>query len=147
GGPTAPEKAAAKLEVHPDFNISLVAAEPLINKPININWDPQGRLWVAETIEYPNGRRFPNVELWKDSGSLVRSGEVTNRPARDRISILTDNDGDGRGDKKDVFYEGLELVTSFVFHKDGVIASAAPYIWLIRDTDGDGKAETVSKLY
>ncbi|HMC27126.1 MAG TPA: PVC-type heme-binding CxxCH protein, partial [Verrucomicrobiae bacterium] len=148
GGPTAPEKAAVKLEVHPDFNISLVASEPLINKPINIDWDAQGRMWVAETPEYPNGRKQPNVELWKDSGSLVRTPDaVANRPARDRISILIDTDGDGRADKKEVFYEGLELVTSFVFHKDGVIASAAPDIWLIRDTDGDGKAETVSKLY
>src|SRR5258706_8860748 len=147
GGPTAPEKASVKLEVHPDFNVSLVAAEPLITKPININWDARGRLWVAETPEYPNGRKYPNVELWKESGSLVRTGSITNRPARDRISILIDTDGDGTADRKEVFYEGLELVTSFVFFKDGVIASAAPDIWLIRDTDGDGKADTVSKLY
>src|SRR5688572_22194957 len=53
GGPTAPEKAAAKLELHPDFRISLVAAEPLITKPIATDWDPANRLWVAETPEYP----------------------------------------------------------------------------------------------
>ncbi|HSH95315.1 MAG TPA: PVC-type heme-binding CxxCH protein, partial [Roseimicrobium sp.] len=46
-----------------------------------------------------------------------------------------------------VFFEGLELVTSFVFYKDGVIAAAAPDIWWIRDTDGDGKADKVQKLY
>ena len=98
-----------KLEVHPDFNISLVASEPLINKPINIDWDAQGRMWVAETPEYPNGRKQPNVELWKDSGSLVRTPDaVANRPAHDRISILIDTDGDGRADKKEVFFEGLE---------------------------------------
>src|SRR4051812_6048848 len=147
GGPTAPENASTKLEIHPDFKISLVAAEPLITKPININWDAQGRLWVAETPEYPNGRKQPNVERWKDSGSLIRNGDVSHRAARDRISILTDTDGDGKFDKKQVFYEGLELVTSFVFYKDGVIASAAPDIWLIRDNDGDGRAGTVMKLY
>src|SRR5256714_873825 len=56
GGPTAPEKAAAKLNVHPEFNLSLVASEPLIEKVVSLDWDPKGRLWVAETPEYPNGR-------------------------------------------------------------------------------------------
>ena len=150
GGPTAPEKAAAKLEVHPDFNISLVAAEPLINKVMNIEWAPDGRLWVAETPEYPNGRREPKAEMksapWKDSGFRVRP-PGTERPATDRISILTDTDGDGRMDKKDVFYEGLELVTSLVLYKDGVIVSQAPDILHLRDTNGDGKADKVEKLY
>lgn len=150
GGPTAPEKAAAKLELHPDFNIQLVAAEPLINKPMNIDWDPAGRLWVAETPEYPNGRREPKAEMkdapWKDSGFRVRP-PATNRPAIDRISILSDTDGDGRMDKKEIFYEGLELVTSFVFYKDGVIVSQAPDILWLRDVNGDGKADKVEKLY
>jgi type 1 glutamine amidotransferase len=150
GGPTAPEKAAAKLELHPDFTIQLIASEPLINKPINIDWDPSGRLWVAETPEYPNGRREPKSEMkntpWKDSGFRVRP-PTKERPAIDRISILTDSDGDGRMDKKQVFYEGLELVTSFVFHRDGVIVSQAPDILWLRDVDGDGKAEKVETLY
>src|SRR5678815_789495 len=66
---------------------------------------------------------------------------------RDSISILTDTDGDGRMDKKQIFYEGLELVTSFVFHKDGVIVSQAPDILWLRDTNHDGKADVVEKLY
>ncbi len=150
GGPTAPEKAAAKLELHPDFTIQLVAAEPLINKPMNIDWDAAGRLWVAETPEYPNGRREPKAQMkdtpWMDSGFRVRP-PTQDRPAIDRISILTDTDGDGRMDKKQIFYEGLELVTSFVFHKDGVIVSQAPDILWLRDINGDGKAEKVEKLY
>ena len=50
-------------------------------------------------------------------------------------------------DKKEIFYEGLELVTSFVFYKDGVIVSQAPDILWLRDVNGDGKAEKVEKLY
>ncbi|MEW6304196.1 MAG: PVC-type heme-binding CxxCH protein [Verrucomicrobiota bacterium] len=150
GGPTAPEKAAAKLELHPDFTMSLVAAEPLINKAMSLDWDPQGRLWVAETPEYPGGRRerSPNAqaEPWKDSGYRVRP-PTAQRPAIDRISILTDTNGDGRMDQKQIFYEGLELVTSFVFHKDGVIVTQAPDILWLRDTNGDGKADKVEKLY
>ena len=42
GGPTAPENAAKKLDLHPDFDIRLVASEPLVNKVINIDWDPAG---------------------------------------------------------------------------------------------------------
>ena len=151
GGPTAPEKAAELLELHPDFEMSLVAAEPLVNKPMNLDWDPSGRLWVAETPEYPNGRRGLRRDMageaWIDQGGLVDEPGQQDRPARDRISILTDTDGDGRMDMKEIFFEGLELVTSFVFHKDGVIASAAPDIFWLRDTDGNGKAETVEILY
>ncbi|MBI1841921.1 MAG: ThuA domain-containing protein, partial [Verrucomicrobia bacterium] len=151
GGPTAPGRASQKLEVHPEFTIDLVASEPLITKPIAIDWDPQGRLWIAETPEYPNGRRGirPNMagQEWKDHGGLVSRSGIQDRPARDRISILSDSNGDGKMDKKDVWFEGLELVTGFVFYRDGVIASAAPDIFWIRDRDHDGKADEVVKLY
>lgn len=151
GGPTAPLKAGSKLELHPEFKMNLVASEPLITKPIALDWDPQGRLWVAETPEYPNGRRGLKPALqgneWKDHGGLVPKAGLQDRPAQDRISILTDSDGDGIMDQKSVFYEGLELVTGFVFYRDGVIASAAPDIFWIRDRNGDGKADEVTKLY
>lgn len=138
GGPTAPKKAAAKITVHPDFNLNLVAAEPLIEKPISLDWDAQGRLWIAETPEYPNGRK---LAASKDDS------QIENRPARDRISILEDSNRDGVMDKKSVFFDGLELVTSFVFHRDGVIVSQAPDIYWLRDIDGDGKAEKKETLY
>jgi putative membrane-bound dehydrogenase-like protein len=144
GGPTVPTKAAEKLEVHPDFSISLVAAEPLINKPMNIDWDEKGRLWVCETPEYPNGRRELNVEVWKDSGSWTKK---LDRDPIDRISILTDTNGDGIMDTKKVFADKLELATSFVFYKQGVIVCAAPDIWFLEDTDGDDAADKRTKLY
>ena len=144
GGPTRPEKSAEKLEVHPEFNISLVASEPLINKVMNVDWDEKGRLWVCETPEYPNGRRELNVEKWKDSGSWTKKYD---RDPIDRISILTDTNGDGVMDKKHVFADKLELVTSFCFYKKGVIACAAPDIWYLEDTDGDDTADKRTKLY
>ncbi len=144
GGPTRPEKAAEKLEVHPEFNISLVASEPLINKVMNVDWDEKGRLWVCETPEYPNGRRELNVEKWKDSGSWTKTYD---REPTDRISWLEDTNGDGVMDKKHVFADKLELVTSFVFYKNGVIACAAPDIWNLQDTDGDGVADKREKIY
>ncbi|MEQ1861180.1 MAG: PVC-type heme-binding CxxCH protein, partial [Chthoniobacteraceae bacterium] len=151
GGPQKPADTLANLEVHPDFTMKLVAAEPLIAKPMNFDWDPAGRLWVAETPEYPNGRRGMRPDYrgkeWKDHGGIDPTPGVQERKAQDKISVLTDTDGDGVMDKKHVFADGLDLVTGFVFHKDGVIATQAPDILFIRDTDGDGKADKVEKLY
>jgi putative membrane-bound dehydrogenase-like protein len=151
GGPQKPAETLANLEVHPDFTMKLVAAEPLITKPMCIDWDPAGRLWVAETPEYPNGRRGMRPDYrgkeWKDHGGIDPTPGEQERKAQDKISILIDTDGDGVMDKKQVFYEGLDLVTGFVFHKDGVIVTQAPDILFIRDTDGDGKADKVEKLY
>ena len=53
GGPSSPEQAIKKIHVEPTFDISLVAAEPLTPKPISIDWDARGRMWVALTPEYP----------------------------------------------------------------------------------------------
>ena len=144
GGPTAPEKAAAKLNVHPEFKIDLVASEPLLEKAISMDWDPQGRLWVAETPEYPSGRTINKndamVALWSvKNPEAVQAGDKENRPARDRVSWLEDTNGDGKADKRHVFAEGLELITSLVFYKDGVIVSQAPDILWLRDKNGDGK--------
>ncbi|MBP7142573.1 MAG: ThuA domain-containing protein [Opitutaceae bacterium] len=145
GGPTRPEKSAAKIEVHPDFSLSLVASEPLINKVMNLEWDEKGRLWVCETPEYPNGRRTVNTAPWKDSGSLHPGN--TQRDPEDRISILTDTDGDGVMDKRHVFADKLELATSFVLYRNGVLVSAAPNIWYLQDTDNDGVADRRTRLY
>ncbi len=145
GGVPRPQDMPQHLEIHPEFEISLVAAEPLINNPMNIDWDEKGRLWVVETPEYPNGLRQANVESWMESGSL-RPG-VYEREPEDRISILEDTDGDGVMDKKTVFADKIELATSSVFYKNGVIVCAAPDIWFFEDTDGDDVADKRTKLY
>ena len=144
GGPTAPARAASTIDVHPDFNLTLVAAEPLIRKAMNLDWDERGRLWVSETPEYPNGRKVPNTEPWKDSGSLRRQQD---RDPEDTISILSDSNGDGVMDRKHVFADKLELVSGFVLHKSGVIAATSPDIWYLEDTNGDQVADKRTKLY
>ena len=151
GGPQRPADTLKALEIHPDFTMKLVASEPLITKPMNFDWDSSGRMWVAETPEYPNGRRGMRPDYrgkeWKDHGGVDPEPGKQQRKALDKISILTDTDGDGIADKKEIFYEGLELVTGFVFYKDGVIVTQAPDILWLRDTDHDGKADKVEKLY
>jgi uncharacterized protein len=145
GGPTHPAKAAATIEVHPEFDLTLVASEPLIHKAMNIDWDEKGRLWVAETPEYPNGRRTPNTTAWKDSGSLEPARQQ--RDPEDTISILTDTNRDGLMDRKHVFADKLELITGFVLYKTGVIAATSPDIWFLEDTNGDQVADKRTKLY
>ncbi len=151
GGPQRPEDTLKSLEVHPDFTLKLVASEPLITKPMNFDWDPSGRMWLAETPEYPNGRRGMRPDYrgkeWKDHGGVDPEPGKQQRKALDKISILTDTNGDGVMDKKEIFYEGLELVTGLVFYKDGVIVTQAPDILWLRDTDHDGKCDKVEKLY
>ena len=113
-----------------------------------MDWDDKGRLWVAETPEYPGGRTInPNDRIIAlQRGNLPESyGKVEkeNRPARDRISWLEDTNGDGQLDRKYVFADGLELVTSLVLFGDGVIVAQAPDILWLRDRDGDGRCDMI----
>jgi putative membrane-bound dehydrogenase-like protein len=123
GGPLAPDAATAALELHPDFELSLVAAEPIVAKPISIDWDARGRPWVALTTSYPDKQEFSGVA------------------PTDSIAILGDANGDGRYDERKTFFEGLDLVTSLVLHEQGVIVSAAPEILYLVDTNGDDVAD------
>lgn len=151
GGPQRPAETLKALDIHPDFSMKLIASEPMITKPMNFDWDAAGRMWVAETPEYPNGRRGMRPDYrgkeWKDRGGLDPTPGQQDRKGHDKISILTDTDRDGVADHKDIFYEGLELVTGLVFYKDGVIVTQAPDILWLRDTDRDGKCDKVEKLY
>ncbi len=145
GGPSRAEKAIAAFQMQPGFKASVVVTEPLINKPIAVQWDERGRLWVAESPEYPNGRRPLTAESWREGGVLVPGSY--DRPAQDKISVLVDTDGDGKADQKQLFHEGLELITGFCHYKDGVIVVSQPHIVWLRDTNGDGKADKEVVLY
>ncbi len=150
GGPLAPRESLGTLEVHPEFEVELVAAEPLISKPLNIDWDGQGRLWVVESLEYPEGRKGGGPEsmysVWQREDDLPKPPAV-DRPGLDRISRLEDTDGDGVMDQKHVFGDDLDLATSFCFYRDGVIVAQPPEILRLRDTDGDGTADRREVLY
>ncbi len=129
GGPTAPAKAAEKVRAHPDFDLKVVLAEPDVVKPISQEWDAKGRYWAALTPQYPN-----RSDIWKT------------RPY-DSIVWFEDRDGDGAFDRRTVFADELDLVTSFVFHADGVIAMHSGEILRLRDTDGDGRADRREVLF
>lgn len=152
GGPKPAGEAVKTFQLHPEFKVTLATDENLAEKIMSLDWDPQGRLWVVETPEYPGGRDVNKNDFkafWdraKDPANFPVGGKEPRKP-KDRISILTDTNGDGVMDRKTVFADGLELPTSFVFYKDGVIVSQAPDILWIRDTNGDGTADKVETLY
>jgi len=109
------------------FEINLFAADPMINKPVNMNWDTRGRLWVSGSTTYPHNKpeRAPN----------------------DRIMILEDTDHDGRADRSTLFAEGLLLPHSVMPVADGAyVCSATEFIHLI-DKDGDDHAESRRVVY
>lgn len=139
----SPEEELAGLKVPDGFEIRLFAAEPQINKPINIAHDTRGRLWVSSTVEYPYAAE---KERWSDvQGTRVRD-------SRDAIKILEDTDGDGRADKVSDFADGLNIPTGVLpwhkpEHQDGCIAWSIPNIWYFADTTGDGRADHREVLF
>lgn len=115
-------------QVPVDFKLELFASEPDIEKPIAMAWDEKGRLWIVETIDYPNTVRENKTE------------------GRDRIKICEDTDGDGKADKFTVFADKLNIPTSITFARGGVIVAQAPDFLFLKDTNGDDKADTREKL-
>jgi putative membrane-bound dehydrogenase-like protein len=144
GGPRVAEETVKQLVVEPGFEVSVVATEPLVSKPIAVQWDGGGRLWVAESPEYPNGRRERVAPAWRET---VLDPDNFERPAKDQISVLSEPDKNGKFTKKTVFHEGLELVRGFCLYRDGVLALHEPDLIWIRDTDGDGKSDKVETIF
>ncbi len=119
----SPEESMKLIQVPADFEIKLFAAEPDITNPIAMAWDQKGRLWIVESVDYPN--------------TFVE----TDGAANDRIKICEDTDGDGKADKFTIFADSLNIPTSIVFSNGGIIVSQAPNMVFLKDTDGDDKAD------
>lgn len=136
--PLSPEEERKLLHVPEGFEVQLFAAEPEIDKPINIAPDERGRLWVTSSREYPYAA---TRDRWADpEGSRVNG-------SRDAILIFEDTDKDGRADKRTVFADGLNIPTGVLPYKNGCIAWSIPNIWFFEDTDGDGTCDKRSILF
>jgi putative membrane-bound dehydrogenase-like protein len=126
--PLAPSEAVKQFRLPAGLRIELVAAEPLLESPVAMAFDPQGRIWVVEMRDYPNG-------------------PGPGQPPQGRIRILEDRDGDGFYEHGSTFAEGLLFANGLMLWKDGAIVTAAPAIVHVRDTDGAGKADRRDVLY
>ena len=163
--PQTPAEEQKQFHLPPGFEIQLVASEPEIQKPINLNFDAQGRLWVTGSEQYPwpasvdaAGTPIPNFnKAYQDIASAFAGGKQPPpiaTTAKDTIRILSDFDEHGHARKIDVFADGLNIPSGIQplprapgAKGDTAIVYSIPYIWRMEDTDGDGKADKREILY
>ncbi len=121
--PLTPEESVKHMVTPVGFKVELFASEAnFAGKPLAMNWDERGRLWMCETVDYPN--------------ELQPAGQ-----GRDRIRICEDTDHDGRADKFTVFAENLSIPSTLTFYRGGVIVQNGTETLYLRDNNGDDKAD------
>lgn len=126
--PLSLEESLKSFQTKPGLRIELVAAEPLVMDPINLDWGTDGKLWVVEMADYPLGV----------DGKGTPGG---------RVRFLEDRDGDGKYKTSTLFLDGLNFPTGVKAWRKGVIVVAAPEIFYAEDTNGDGKADKREVLF
>ncbi len=125
----SPADEAKKFKLPPGFTAQLVAAEPDIQKPMQMCFDPRGRLWVTTSYLYP---------------FAAEPGKGT-----DKLFVLSDFDATGKAKKVEVFDDKLNIPIGVLPLPDGksVIVSECGKILKLTDTDGDGKADKREDLF
>ncbi|MEK0449233.1 MAG: hypothetical protein RL088_1501 [Verrucomicrobiota bacterium] len=116
----SPAETAAKMKLPPGFKVQVVTAEPDVVQPIAMAQDDRGRLWVITNTNYP-----------------VCPGEK-----KDSILIFEDTDGDGKADKRTVFYDKLTFPSGIEVGHGGVWVGAPPNLIFFPDKDGDDKPDS-----
>lgn len=121
--PLSPAESMKHFVTPVGFEVKLFASEKdFQGKPISMNWDERGRLWICETLDYPN--------------ELKPAGQ-----GRDHIRILEDTDGDWVADKFTVFADNLSIPTAITFYRGGAIVQDGRETIYLKDTNGDDKAD------
>ena len=126
--PLSPADSAKRFATLDGFAATLFASEPDVVKVIWMDWDERGRLWVAETVDYPN--------------TPLPDGQ-----GNDRIKIVEDTNGDGKADKFTVFADKLNMPSSFVFVNGGVIVKHSDCVEFFQDTNGDDQLDNRKVLF
>src|SRR5579871_1651202 len=116
-----PELERKTFIVAPGFEVNLYAESPLLAKPIQMNFDPRGRLWVVSSSVYPQ----------------IQPGQE----ADDKVLILEDTKGVGKVDKSTVFADGLLIPTGVEPGDGGVYVGQSTQLLHFRDTTGSGRAD------
>ncbi len=131
--PLSPQEEIKTFKLPKGFHAEVVASEPMIETPIAISWDDQGRMYVVEMRGYMH--------------DVDGTGE--DQPTC-RISRLESTKGDGIYDKATVFVDKLLLPRAVMALGDGALVNEPPNLLWYHDTDGDGvadKQDIVSEHY
>ncbi len=123
-GPLPAEQAAKTAALPDGFRMGVFAAEPLVTQPVSFCLDHRGRVWVAEALNYG---------AWQPTG-------------KDRVAVLEDTNGDGRADKRTVFFEGFNYITGIEVGFGGVWVMSPPGLYFVPDRDGDDKPDRAPEL-
>jgi putative heme-binding domain-containing protein len=115
-----PELERQSFQVAEGFEVNLFAADPLLAKPIQMNFDSAGRLWVACSEVYPQ--------------------IVPGQKANDKIIILEDTQGKGKADKVTVFADGLLIPTGIEPGDGGAYIANSTELIHLKPAQGTGKA-------
>jgi len=128
----SPEESLKLIEVPDGYHLEIVAAEPLINEPVLVTWDGNGRMYVAEMSQY-----------MQDIDGKNQLDPVC------QVIRLEDTNGDGRMDKRIVFADKLVLPRMVQCIDDWVIIRETNTLdlWAYRDTDGDGVSDEKKKVF
>ena len=109
-----------------NLEVSLWAENPQLNKPIQMNFDAAGRLWVASSEAYP----------------MIEVGQA----APDKILILEDTNADGKADTSTVFADGLLIPTGVEPGHGGCYVAQSTDLLFLKDTNGDGRADLKQRV-
>jgi len=127
--PRTPEEELKTFQIEEGFEVQLVASEPMVEAPVHIQFDADGRLWVIEMRGYMNDMEGSEEKMPVGS-----------------IAILEDTDGDGTMDKRSVYLDSLIMPRSLGFFKNGALVAENNSLWWTEDTDGDWKADVKTLL-
>lgn len=116
-----PEIERSSFIVADGFEVNLYASDPLIAKPIQMNFDAEGRLWVASSTVYPH----------------IAPGQK----AEDKILVIEDKDQDGTAETTSVFADGLLIPTGVIPGDGGAYVVNSTELLHLSDTDEDGRAD------
>lgn len=126
----SPEEELKTFKLPPGFHIELVAAEPMVQEPVALAFDPDARMYVVEMRGY-----MPDI---KGTGEMAPVG---------RVSRLESSNHDGKYDKSAIFLDGLVIPRSVGFAGKGVLVGEPPNVWFCRDTKGDGHADEKTLVF